>query len=318
MTEILALKAVAKAYPVRRGLFSVRQLQALDAVSFSVKRGKTIAVVGESGCGKSTLARVLSGIEKPSSGEIFLAQESYKQLAPEAIRKRIQMVFQDPYGSINPRKRAGEIIGEPLAINTSLSKAERRQRVLEVMASVGLRPELIDRFPHMFSGGQRQRIGIARALVLRPEILILDEPVSALDISIQAQVLNLLLDLQDNFQLTYIFISHDLSVVRHIADEVVVMYLGQIVERGTREQIFSRPSHPYTQALLGSTPKVNPAARTLAAPLQGELPSPLDPPSGCAFHQRCPKAMDRCRENRPALLRTKDDRDLACFLAEAP
>jgi dipeptide transport system ATP-binding protein len=274
-------------------------------------------VVGESGCGKSTLARVVALIEKPSSGDLRLRGiDAVKASAREQrrLRRSVQMVFQNPYGSLNPRKKIGAILEEPLAINTDLPKAEREARARAMMAKVGLRPEHYSRYPHMFSGGQRQRIAIARALMLSPKLLVADEPVSALDVSIQAQVLNLLADLQQELGLAYLFISHDLGVVRHIAHDVLVMYLGHAVEQGRNDRIFARPLHPYTQALLAATPGILGVKRERIV-LKGELPSPLDPPKGCVFSTRCPYVTERCRVERPPL-RPLDDRLVACHYAE--
>lgn len=313
---ILEVKNLAKHYELKRTFGPSAIVKALDGVSFSLQAGKTIAVVGESGCGKSTLAKVLIEIEKPTSGQVFFDGREAGQLTRAERISQIQMIFQDPYSSINPRKKAWQIISEPLVIQDKLSSSEARARATELMAQVGLRPEFANRYPHMFSGGQRQRIGIARALALRPKIMICDEPVSALDVSIQAQVINLLIELQDKFGLSYVFISHDLSVVRHLADEVVVMYLGKIVERGPRHQIFSAPQHPYTQALLASSPHLKASIPTRDGKdptLSGDLPSPLNPPSGCALHKRCPHAFERCPRETP-LLRPVAGRDVACHL----
>ncbi|MFM2486374.1 peptide ABC transporter ATP-binding protein [Celerinatantimonas yamalensis] len=308
-----------KHYPVKAGLFKEEQLvKALDGVSFSLSRGQTLAVVGESGCGKSTLARSLTLIEPPTSGELRFDGQDILSLGAHAakeLRKRIQIVFQNPYGSLNPRKKVGQLLEEPLYINTDLTKAQRREKALAIMAKVGLRPEHYGRYPHMFSGGQRQRIAIARGLMLDPDIVIADEPVSALDVSVQAQVLNLMMDLQVEFGLSYIFISHDLSVVEHIADQVMVMYLGKVVEYGPRAQIFSHPRHPYTIALLSSTPRLNPDKRIDKIKLEGELPSPLNPPSGCAFHARCQYANARCHEQTPEL-KWHGDTQIACHALE--
>jgi dipeptide transport system ATP-binding protein len=279
----------------------------------------TVAVVGESGCGKSTLGRMVCLIERPTAGTLSLAGTdalSGGAAARRRLRPLVQMVFQNPYASLNPRKKVGSILEEPLVINTRLSAAERRDAARDMMAKVGLRPETYERYPHMFSGGQRQRIAIARALMLRPRILVADEPVSALDVSIRAQVLNLLMDLQDELGLAYLFISHDLGVVRHIAKRIMVMYLGRPVEQGESRSIFQRPRHPYTRALLASTPAVDPAHRAQRIPIKGELPSPLDPPPGCAFHQRCPYATAECQSQRPEL-RTVEDRLVACHHAES-
>lgn len=272
-------------------------MKALDGVSFDLARGKTLAVVGESGCGKSTLGRLLTMIEKPTGGELFYQGQNLlvaDKQAEKLRRQKIQIVFQNPYGSLNPRKKVGQILEEPLIINTSLSAAQRKEKVLAMMAKVGLKTEHYSRYPHMFSGGQRQRIAIARGLMLEPDVLIADEPVSALDVSVRAQVLNLMMDLQDELGLSYVFISHDLSVVEHIADDVMVMYLGRCVEKGTKAQIFDNPRHPYTQALLSATPRLNPAQRRERIKLTGELPSPLNPPPGCAFAARCRHAFSTC------------------------
>jgi len=273
-------------------------------------------VVGESGCGKSTLARMVTLIEKPAAGALLLDGVDAVSPPPSAmtsLRRTVQIVFQNPYGSLNPRKRIGTILEEPLVINTEMAKAERRARALEMMGKVGLRPEHAGRYPHMFSGGQRQRIAIARALMLRPKLLVADEPVSALDMSVQAHVLNLLVDLQREMELAYLFISHDLGVVRHIAHDVMIMYLGLTVEHGPKQRIFARPLHPYTQALLAATPGMG-RSRSRLVP-KGELPSPLDPPKGCVFSTRCPYVTDRCRTERPPL-RPLDARLVACHYAE--
>jgi dipeptide transport system ATP-binding protein len=280
-------------------------LKALDGASFSLERNRTLAVVGESGCGKSTLARLVTMIEEPTSGSLRIDGTEIVGASREALRRlrpTVQIVFQNPYGSLNPRQKIGSILEEPLLVNRRMSRPERRERAEAMMESVGLRPEHYARYPHMFSGGQRQRIAIARALMLEPDILVLDEPVSALDVSIQAQVLNLLADLQERHRLAYLFISHGLSVVRHIADEMMVMYLGKPVEQGPRDEIFSNPRHPYTQALLSATPSVDPKKRKERIVLKGELPSPIDPPPGCAFAPRCPLAFERCRIEAPRLL----------------
>lgn len=311
---VLEVRGLGRHYPLKR-FFQKRQVvKALDGVSFQLLRGETLAVVGESGCGKSTLAKLLTLVESPSFGEVLIDGKNFRETPGMDYRRKVQMVFQDPYSSVNPRKKAGAIISEPLAINTKLTREERRARVLELMQQVGLRPEYVDRYPHMFSGGQRQRIGIARALVLHPEILILDEPVSALDISIQAQVLNLLLDLQDKYSLSYIFITHDLSVVRHIANKILVMYLGKVVEYGARLDVLEQPKHPYTRALLASTPQVDKSKKE-ANVLTGELPSPLNPPPGCTFHRRCPIAEARCRTEIPEL-RPIGEQLVSCHFAK--
>ncbi|WP_147193785.1 dipeptide ABC transporter ATP-binding subunit DppF [Pantoea sp. MBD-2R] len=308
-----------KHYPVKKGLFGQERLvKALDGVSFNLERGKTLAVVGESGCGKSTLGRLLTMIETPTEGQLFYQGQDLLKPDPSAQqlrRQKIQIVFQNPYGSLNPRKKVSQILEEPLLINTRLSKAERREKTLAMMAKVGLKTEHYDRYPHMFSGGQRQRIAIARGLMLDPDVLIADEPVSALDVSVRAQVLNLMMDLQQELGLSYVFISHDLSVVEHIADEVMVMYLGRCVERGTKEAIFANPRHPYTQALLSATPRLNPDDRRERIKLTGELPSPLNPPPGCAFNARCRRRFGPCTQFQPQL-KQYGEQQIACFAVD--
>jgi len=299
---------LARHYTVGRGAFRrPAVVQALAGATFSVEAGKTLAVVGESGCGKSTLARLITMIEPPSGGRLTIDGIDVGKAAGRTLRefrRTVQIVFQNPYGSLNPRQKIGAILEEPLLINTPLGAADRRAKALDMLTRVGLRPEHYGRYPHMFSGGQRQRIAIARALMLEPKILVLDEPVSALDVSIQAQILNLLADLQDAFGLTYVFISHDLSVVRFVADDVMVMYLGRPVEIAPVEAIFRRPLHPYTRALLSATPVADPARRRSKIKLEGELPSPFDPPDGCAFHPRCPFARaPTCVKERPPMMR---------------
>jgi dipeptide transport system ATP-binding protein len=316
---VLEARHLRKYYGVKRGVFKpMATVKALDGVSFQLRAGRTLAVVGESGCGKSTLARSVTMIEPPSSGELhYDGRDVVGRSAADLkeLRRTVQMVFQNPYGSLNPRKTVGSILTEPLVINTDLSKDERRERAVAMMGKVGLRADQVDRYPHMFSGGQRQRIAIARALMLSPRVVVADEPVSALDVSIQAQVLNLMMDLQEELNLAYLFISHDLSVVRHIADAIMVMYLGKPVEHGAKDVVFARPRHPYTRILLAATPRVNPALRLERVVPKGELPSPLNPPPGCSFHKRCPFATERCGVEVPAL-RPVDDRLVACHHAE--
>ena len=313
---VLEAVGLARTYELKRGPFAKpATVRALAEASFSLEAGKTLAVVGESGCGKSTLARLVTMIEPPTGGELLIDGRpviSRSRADEKALRRAVQIVFQDPYGSLNPRQKIGDILEEPLKVNTGEDAAARRDKAMAMMRKVGLRPEHYDRYPHMFSGGQRQRIAIARALMLDPKILVLDEPVSALDVSIQAQVLNLLMDLQQELGLAYLFISHDLSVVRHIADDVMVMYLGRAVEYGPREQIFGAPQHPYTRALLSATPSTDPALRKERIRLKGELPSPLNPPSGCAFHPRCPYRYEPCDKERPALKVPGSDLLVAC------
>ncbi|MBL3597193.1 dipeptide ABC transporter ATP-binding protein [Rhodovulum sulfidophilum] len=313
---VVAADHLARHYEVGGGLFSKPGLvRALSEATFSIEAGKTLAVVGESGCGKSTLARLITLIEEPSAGALTLdglpaTPENWRRL-----RSTVQIVFQDPYGSLNLRHRIGTILEEPLKINRpDMTAKDRAEKAREMMRLVGLRPEHYDRFPHMFSGGQRQRIAVARALMLEPKLLVLDEPVSALDLSIQSQVLNLLLDLQERMDLAYLFISHDLSVVRHVADDVMVMYLGRPVEFGTKEDVFANPRHPYTKALLSATPSTEPDPARQRIKLQGELPSPLAIPDGCPFAPRCWKAEARCRASRPEL--EGAPHAAACFFPE--
>ena len=320
-TLVLDAKELSRHYQVARGLFKgSATLQALRQATFAMVPGKTLAIVGESGCGKSTLARLITLIEPPTAGSLKLDGIDVAEASDEErahLRRTVQIVFQDPYGSLNPRKKIGSILEEPLKVNTEMSAAERAAAVADMMTKVGLRPEHANRYPHMFSGGQRQRIAVARALMLHPKIVVLDEPVSALDVSIQAQVLNLLIELQDEFALAYLFISHDLSVVRHIADEVIVMYLGRPVEQGPRDLLFSRPLHPYTRALQASSPSTDPNRRSQRLAIKGELPSPLDPPDGCAFHPRCPFANERCAKEAPMLQPLGDSLHLhACHAVE--
>ena len=317
---VLEARDLTRDYQVKRGLFGgTATVKALAGVSLALHQSETLAVVGESGSGKSTLSRLLTLIEPPTSGSLLI-EGADVVLADRALRKQlrrdIQMVFQNPYGSLNPRQTIGATLEEPLIVNGSMAAADRRSAVRAAMERVGLRPEFAGRYPHMFSGGQRQRIAIARALMLRPKVVVLDEPVSALDVSIRAQVLNLLADLQDEFDLAYLFVSHDLSVVRHIADRILVIYLGHAVEIGARDAIFEAPQHPYTRALLSATPVADPGARRQRIPLKGEPPSPINPPPGCVFHPRCPLAFDRCRIEEPRL-ETKQGREVACWAVVA-
>ncbi|MBZ4211051.1 MAG: dipeptide ABC transporter ATP-binding protein [Comamonadaceae bacterium] len=317
---VVVARDLRQVYRIGRGfLHPSEHLQAVGGVSFTLQAGKTLAVVGESGCGKSTLARMVSLIEKPTAGELRLNGVDVVH-APRAerhaLRRSVQLVFQNPYGSLNPRKRIGSILEAPLQINTQFSSAECAEQARAMLALVGLRPEHYERYPHMFSGGQRQRIAIARALMLKPSLIVADEPVSALDVSIQAQVLNLLADLQQELGLAYLFISHDLGVVRHIAHDVMVMYLGHAVEQGDKKTLFTQALHPYTQALLASTPGImgsGPARKRIV--LKGDLPSPLNPPSGCVFSTRCASVTPRCQAERP-LLRELAGRQVACHEAE--
>lgn len=319
MAVVLSARELTRHYEVSRGLFKGHALvRALNGVSFELEAGKTLAVVGESGCGKSTLARALTLIEEPSSGSLQIAGTEVKGASKserKQLRRDVQMVFQSPYASLNPRQKIGDQLAEPLLINTSLSKAERREKVQKMMEQVGLRPEHYQRYPHMFSGGQRQRIALARAMMLQPKVLVADEPTSALDVSIQAQVLNLFIDLQKEFNTAYVFISHNLAVVRHVADQVLVMYLGRPAEMGPKEDIYEKPLHPYTQALLSATPAIHPDPLKPKIRIAGELPNPLNPPDGCAFHKRCPYATERCAKEVPAL-RQVSTRQVACHYAE--
>ncbi|BCJ52265.1 ABC transporter ATP-binding protein [Actinoplanes sp. NBRC 14428] len=327
MTEtILKVDNLVKYYPVTRGVVfrrTIGQVRAVDGVSFDLKAGETLGVVGESGCGKSTLSRVLMNLEKPTSGSVEYRGEKVSGLKGPALkrmRRQIQLVMQDPYTSLDPRMTVGDLIGEPFEIHPEVApKGTRRRKVQELLEVVGLNPEHINRYPHQFSGGQRQRIGIARALALRPEIIVCDEPVSALDVSIQAQVMNLLDQLQSEFGLAYVFIAHDLSVVRHLSDRVAVMYLGKIVEIGSEDEIYERPTHPYTQALLSAVPVPDPTVRHTKQiiRLTGDVPSPVNPPSGCRFRTRCWKAQDICATEVPELTeRRGSDHPSACHFAE--
>ncbi|HEU5421221.1 MAG TPA: dipeptide ABC transporter ATP-binding protein [Streptosporangiaceae bacterium] len=307
--ELIRVDSLVKHFPVRGGgLISrtVAQVQAVDGVSLTIGRGQTIGLVGETGCGKSTLARCIAGLIPVTSGTVTFEGTDITNLSRRRMqpyRREIQMIFQDPYGSLNPRRRVGAIIGDPFAVHKTASGAERKRAVQELMERVGLNPEHYNRYPAEFSGGQRQRIGVARALALRPKLIICDEPVSALDVSIQAQVLNLLADLQQDYGLSYLFIAHDLEVVRHVSDSVVVMYLGRVAEAGPRDPVYDAPRHPYTNALLSAAPAADPdaAARRQRIILSGDVPSPINPPGGCRFHPRCPKAQDLCGQQVPPL-----------------
>ncbi|KUL37431.1 peptide ABC transporter ATP-binding protein [Streptomyces sp. NRRL F-4489] len=307
---LLEVADLVKHFPLTQGVLVRKQVgavKAVDGIAFTLRQGETLGIVGESGCGKSTVARMLVGLERPTAGAIRYRGQDITRLsgrALKAVRRNIQMVFQDPYTSLNPRMTVGDIVGEPYEIHPEAApKGERRRRVQELLEVVGLNPEFINRYPHQFSGGQRQRIGIARGLALRPEIIVADEPVSALDVSVQAQVVNLLARLQGEFGLSYVFIAHDLSVVRHLSDRVAVMYLGKIVETGTGEEIYDHPTHPYTQALLSAVPVPDPEARAHRERilLSGDVPSPADPPSGCRFRTRCWKARELCARVEPPL-----------------
>jgi dipeptide transport system ATP-binding protein len=313
---VLEAVKLKRHYEIKRGTFKQPAiLKALDGATFTLEKGRTLAVVGESGCGKSTLARLVTLIERPTAGELKIQGVNIitaSEHAKSVLHKKVQIIFQDPYGSLNPRQKIGACLEEPLLVNTDMSKEERAEKARNMLDLVGLRPEHYDRYPHMFSGGQRQRIAVARALMLNPEILVLDEPVSALDVSIQAQILNLLSDLQEQFDLAYLFISHDLSVVKHIADDVMVMYLGRPIEFGSRDDIFSKPHHPYTRALLSATPVADPFREKERIMLHGELPSPIAPPSGCTFHPRCPSMTEICKGDAPGISEI-DNCEVACY-----
>jgi oligopeptide/dipeptide ABC transporter ATP-binding protein len=318
---LLEVTDLKKHYPIRQGVMlrQVGTVQAVDGVSFSLVKGETLGLVGESGCGKSTTGRTILQLVHPTSGRIVYDGHDISGLSNERMRpwrKRMQMVFQDPYASLDPRMTVGQIVSEPLIIHKlAANKAEREGRTIEILESVGLGEKYLRRYPYEFSGGQRQRIGIARALVVEPELIVADEPVSALDVSIQAQVLNLLQDLKAQFELTYLFIAHDLSVVRHISDRVAVMYLGKIAELAPTEKLFDDPLHPYTLALLSAVPTTRPHQRKKRIPLPGDVPSPVNPPAGCRFHTRCPFAEDVCRREQPELREIEPGHQAACHFA---
>jgi peptide/nickel transport system ATP-binding protein/oligopeptide transport system ATP-binding protein len=325
MTDAPALLEVSnlvKHYPVRSGVFrrAIGTVHAVDGVSFTLGTGETLGLVGESGCGKSTVARSILRLVEPTSGSIRINGLDITHLRKAELRphrRSMQIIFQDPFASLNPRMTAGDIVGEPLSVHGLATGNEKRARVAELFDQVGLRPDQMQNYPHQFSGGQRQRICIARALALGPSLIVCDEPVSALDVSIQAQVINLLIDLQRKHHFSYLFIAHDLAVVAHISHRVAVMYLGRIVEIAEKSELFANPRHPYTQALLASVPVADPRAKRLTALIDGDVPSPINPPSGCAFHPRCRFVMDRCRVETPRLMEIGAQHQAACFLNEA-
>jgi len=318
---LVEARSLRKYFRIGGGVFSAgtATVRAIDGIDLAIAPGETLGIVGESGCGKSTLGRLLLRLIEPTEGEVLfdgidLETPSHREL--RKLRRRMQIIFQDPYASLNPRMRVGRIIGEPLEVHALARGQARRQRVLELMERVGLRPEAFDRYPHEFSGGQRQRIGIARALAAGPEFIVADEPISALDLSIQAQILNLLIELQEELKLTFAFISHDLRVVEHISHRVAVMYLGRVVELAPVRDIYAKPQHPYTKALLSAVPRVDLVQQTARTVLEGDVPSPIAPPSGCPFHPRCPIAEDRCKREEPELIDRGGKHWTACHLVD--
>jgi peptide/nickel transport system ATP-binding protein len=324
---LLDVKDLKMYFPIERGFFRsklVGYVKAVDGVSFYIREGETLGLVGESGCGKTTTARVILRAYEPTAGEVWFSDRNLGRVniptlekqQVKQLRQNMQMIFQDPYSSLNPRMTLLQIVGEPLLVNGVAHGSELRDRVAELLKVVGLRSEYMSRYPHAFSGGQRQRIGVARALALHPQLVVCDEPVSALDVSIQAQILNLLQELQEQFHLTYLFISHDLSVVEHISDRVAVMYVGKLVESATTEELFINPKHPYTEALLSAVPKPDPRLRTEAIVLPGDVADPANPPSGCYFHPRCQYRIDRCETEEPALRQIAPDHFVSCHRAE--
>ncbi|UCF91664.1 MAG: dipeptide ABC transporter ATP-binding protein [Desulfobacterales bacterium] len=319
-SPLLEVRDLKKHFPVRAGFFARRAewVYAVDGVSFTVNKGETLGLVGESGCGKSTLARSVLRLIEPTGGQVYFEGQNILELGPapmKDLRRRLQMIFQDPFSSLNPRMKVGDIIGDALIIHGIRPRAQREQRVAAILEKVGLQPEHLKRYPHAFSGGQRQRIGIARALVLEPKLVVCDEPVSALDVSIQAQIINMLMDLQAALELAFIFIAHDLSVVEHISNKVAVMYLGQIIEMANKRDLYRSPVHPYVQALLSAVPVANPHRKPRRIILEGDVPTPIAPPPGCHFHPRCRYQMQQCRQEAPAFVRIDEAHYVACHLA---
>jgi oligopeptide transport system ATP-binding protein len=321
---LVRVEGLKKYFPITKGIVIQRQVgavKAVDGISFEIIRGETLGLVGESGCGKSTTGRTILQLYRPTEGAVFFEDDNLAELKGSPLRhmrRRMQMIFQDPYASLNPRMTVGNIIGEPLEVHNVASGKQRRERVQELLALVGLNPYFVNRYPHEFSGGQRQRIGVARALALQPDFIVCDEPISALDVSIQAQVVNLLEELQGKFGLTYLFIAHDLSMVRHISDRIAVMYLGKIVELTDRNQLYEHPLHPYTQALLSAVPIPDPVAdaKRKRIILEGDVPSPVNPPQGCNFNTRCPKAIEICFEQDPEFIEIGGGHRCACHLVK--
>jgi len=321
MTPLVETRNLKKHFPVRGGVFGPRQfVRAVDGVNLTVYSGETLGVVGESGCGKSTLGRLILRLLEPTAGEVLFGGENLQALNPTALRQKrreMQIIFQDPFGSLNPRMRVGKIVGEGIEIHNLAHGADKKRRVVALLERVGLQADAYERYPHEFSGGQRQRIGIARALAVQPRLVVADEPVSALDVSIQAQIINLLQDLQEEMGLAYVFIAHDLRVVEHISHRVAIMYLGKMVELADREALYRNPHHPYTRALLSAVPNPDPEARRGRMLLPGDVPSPIHPPAGCAFHPRCPYVEDRCRSMEPTLTAGGDGHAVACHVFPA-